>query len=311
MFGHLPLTALRAFEAAARLKSFKLAADELGVTHTAISHQVRLLERDVGVMLFQRLPRRVAPSAAGYKLYDRVHEALLNIAQIMDKLGAEPGTGALSVSTTPAFAALWLMPRLAQLRAAHPQLQLRIEASVELVDLLSDRGTDMAIRYNPPSRIGLQPGAQFHETFGAYGAPAAVAASARKRPTLLAVKWQDARLDAQGWRRWCELAGVSWQSAPMPAFEHEHQALQAAIAGQGLVLASSVLAADSVQAGLLQPCRPEIRMAGGCYAVLTAPGSERHPPMQALLDWLAGQALASGAVRDERAPAALPVRRRR
>ncbi len=312
MFGHLPLTALRAFEAAARLKSFKLAADELGVTHTAISHQVRLLERDVGVVLFQRLPRRVAPNAAGRKLYDRVHESLLNIAEIMDKLGAAPGTGSVSVSTTPSFAALWLMPRLARLRDTHPQLQLRVEASAELVDLLSERGTDLVIRYNPPSRIGLEAGAVFEEHFGVFGAPQVVAASERKRPALLATSWRDARLGDEGWGLWCEAAGLDWfdKGRPMPV-DAEHHALQAAIAGRGLLLASNVLASDSVRAGLLVACRPEVALAGGQYCVLSAPGQERHPPVVALLEWLAEQAAELDAMTPGRAAVTLERRRRR
>lgn len=292
MFGHLPLTALRAFEAAARLRSFKLAAAELHVTPTAVSHQVRQLERDMGVTLFERLPRRIVPTAQGRALHPRIHDALLDMAEVMDRLGARPGGGTLTVSTTQSFAALWLVPRLPRLQAAYPGIALSIQGDADIVDLLRDRSIDVAIRYNAPSTRGLHVGAVFGETFGVYGAPRVVSASRRKRPPLISIAWRDSRLYEDGWRRWCDLAGVDWMNRPGPlhVFTEEHYAVQAAIAGQGLMLASSLLMADNLHAGVLRPFRPEVQVAGGTYTVLSAPGRQRHPPVRALLDWLAREA---------------------
>src|SRR5690606_38193881 len=139
-----------------------------------VSHQVRLLERDMGVTLFERLPRRIALTAQGRALHPRIHDALLDMAEVMDRLGARPGSGTLTVSTTQSFAALWLVPRLPRLHAAHPGIALSIQGDAGVVDLLRDRSIDVAIRYNAPTTRGLQVGAVFGETFGVYGAPGVV-----------------------------------------------------------------------------------------------------------------------------------------
>lgn len=112
MFASLPVTALRAFEAAARLRSFKAAAAELAVTPTAVSHQIKALERHAGVALFDRVPQGVRLTDAGARLFASAHGALLDIAQTLDALRPASAAGALTLSTTHSFAALWLVPRL-------------------------------------------------------------------------------------------------------------------------------------------------------------------------------------------------------
>ena len=288
MFATLPVTALRTFEAAARLRSFKLAAAELAVTATAVSHQVKALERHVGVALFERVPRGVRLTDAGGRLFARVHGALLDVAQTLDDLRPAPASGALTVSTTHSFAALWLVPRLRRFYEAHPQYQLRLNASAEPVDLLQDASVDVAVRYSRRQYPGLHAACTLQEWFGVYGAPALVARQGRRAPALVTVRWRDSLLYEQGWRDWCEAAGLpAWRRpAAEHAYDEEHYALQAAIAGQGLVLASSVMVSDSVDAGTLVACRPQVRVAGAAYTALCAPGRERHPPVKAFLAWL-------------------------
>ncbi len=288
MFERLPLTALRAFEAAARLRSFKRAAAELHVTPTAISHQVRLLEHELGVRLFVRLPRRVEPTAQGRQLQERLSRAFLDVADTLAALRATPDTGALTVTTTHSFAALWLVPRLHRFRAAHPDVQVRVEGRPEVVDLHVERGIDVAIRYGTGAAPGLHEAWTLAETFGVYGAPPVVATAARRAPARISVTWQDSTLYEDGWRQWCERAGVDWlhRKAALLEYKEEHYALQAAIAGEGLVLASSVMVTDSVCAGLLRPFRPELCVAGGRYRALCLPGRERHPAVRVFLEWL-------------------------
>ena len=112
MFASLPLTALRAFESASRLLSFKAAAEELSVTPTAVSHQIRSLETWLGVSLFERLPRQVRLTDCGERLFHSLHGALLEVAQSVDTLRPQRSGASLTISTTAAFAALWLVPRL-------------------------------------------------------------------------------------------------------------------------------------------------------------------------------------------------------
>ncbi len=288
MFATLPVTALRSFEAAARLCSFKLAAAELAVTATAVSHQVKALERHVGFALFERVPRGVRLTDKGARLFAGVHGALLDVAQTLDALRAAPASGALTLSTTHSFAALWLVPRLGRFHQAFPQYQLNLSTSPEPVDLLRDASMDVAIRYSRKQWPGLHAACALQEWFGVYGAPALAARPGKRAPALVTVRWRDSQLYDQGWQDWCEAAGLpAWrQPAAVNAYEEEHYALQAAIAGQGLVLASSVMVSDSVAAGTLAAYRPEVRVAGAAYTALCAPGRERHPPLRAFLGWL-------------------------
>ena len=302
MFTTLPVTALRTFEAAARLRSFKLASAELAVTPTAVSHQIKLLERQVGVALFDRVPRGVRLTDSGARLFASVHGALLEISQTLDALRPEPASGALTLSTTHSFAALWLVPRLGRFHQAYPQYQLNLQTGADAVDLLQDASVDVAVRYSRQRYPALHTAATLPEWFGVYGAPTQIAQLEKRTPppaspptpALVTVRWRDSDLYDQGWRAWCQAAGLpAWQApSAVHAYEEEHYALQAAIAGQGLVLASSVMVSDSVRAGTLAAYRPQVRVPGAAYQALCAPGRERHPPVKAFLAWLTQEFLA-------------------
>ena len=189
MFANLPVTALRTFESAARLRSFKLAAAELAVTPTAVSHQVKALEQRVGVALFERVPRGVRLTERGASLFAGVHGALLDIAQTLDALRPAPDTGALTVSTTHSFAALWLVPRLGRFHQAYPQYQLRLDASARPVDLLQDASVDVAIRYSQKRYPALIAACSLPESFGVYGAPVLAARLGGRAPAGKRPRW--------------------------------------------------------------------------------------------------------------------------
>src|SRR5438552_16767731 len=141
-----PLGMLRAFEAAARHLSFKRAALELAVTPTAISHQIGRLEENLGVALFERRARRVILTPAGRTLFPVLRDGLDAFADAIDGLHAHKARRSVTLSATTAFTAKWLVPRAASFRAAYPDLDLRLHASDEPVDLAA--GTvDAAIRY--------------------------------------------------------------------------------------------------------------------------------------------------------------------
>lgn len=288
MFATLPVTALRTFEAAARLRSFKLASAELAVTPTAVSHQIKLLERHVGFALFERVTRGVRLTDKGARLFASVHGAMLDMAHTLDALRPAPASGALTVSTTHSFAALWLVPRLGRFYDAYPHYQLRLNANPDPVDLLQDASVDVAIRYSQCDYPELHAATRLQEWFGVYGSPALLANMGLGAPALVTVRWRDSVLYDQGWQEWCDAAGLpGWREpAAVHAYTEEHYALQAAIAGQGLVLASSVMVSDSVGAGTLVGVRPEVCVAGSTYTALCAPGRERHPPVKAFLTWL-------------------------
>jgi LysR family glycine cleavage system transcriptional activator len=288
MFASLPLNALRAFESAARHLSFKAAAAELAVTPTAISHQIRSLETWLGAPLFERLPRQVRLTDGGERLFGSLHGALLEVAQCVDTLRPQRSANHLTISTTPAFAALWLVPRLGRFYAAHPNITVRLDTNCAVIDLHQDASVDLAIRYGFEAAGGLHGIRLFEEHFGVYGSPALVARAQQQTPTLISVHWHNSELYALGWQAWCEQAGEDWlqNAATIREYDDEHYALQAAIAGQGLVLASSILVSESLASGLLQPYRPQVNVSGAGYSVLCVPGRERHPPVKAFFDWL-------------------------
>lgn len=296
MFASLPLNALRAFESAARLLSFKAAAEELSVTPTAISHQIRSLETWLGAQLFERLPRRVRLTDAGQRLFHSLHGALLEVAQSVDSLRPLRSTTHLTISTTAAFAALWLVPRLGRFYARHPNIKVRLDTHCEVIDLHQDASVDLVVRYRLDGYANLYGLCLFEESFGVYGSPEQVALATRQLPTLISVRWHNSKLYAHGWDAWCIQAGESWMSRQpcMREYDEEHYALQAAIAGQGLVLASNILASQSVASGLLVGYRPHVQVNGAGYSALCVPGRERHPPVRAFFQWVEEEARQSG-----------------
>ncbi|GJJ01790.1 transcriptional regulator [Duganella rhizosphaerae] len=288
MFRALPVIALRTFESSARHLSFKLAADELAVTPGAVSHQVRALEEWLGVALFERLPRGVRLTPKGETLFHSLHSALADLAQVTNNLRAAPVAGRLTVTTPSSFAALWLIPRLDRFYALHPEVNLRLDTSTTPIDLQQDASVDVAIRYGGgPYPEMYSPGGMV-ETFGVYGAPGRVdELMDQAAPSLISVHWAKSTLYRDSWHAWGEAAGKDWlPRLALREYAEEMYALQAAIAGQGLVMASSILVADTEQRGLLKVARPDIQIAGGTYTVLCVPGRERHPPVQAFFDWL-------------------------
>ena len=296
MFASLPLTALRAFESASRLLSFKAAAEELSVTPTAVSHQIRSLETWLGVPLFERLPRQVRLTECGERLFHSLHGAFLEMAQSVDTLRPQRSGSSLTLSTTAAFAALWLVPRLGRFYARHPNISVRLDTHCEVIDLHQDASVDLVVRYSLddyPNFYGL---CLFDESFGVYGSPEQVAQASIRAPTLISVRWHNSKLYAHGWEAWCSRSAETWLTGnpTVREYDEEHYALQAAIAGQGLVLASNILVSESVASGLLVAYRSEIQVNGAGYSALCVPGRERHPPVRAFFAWLQEEARLSG-----------------
>jgi DNA-binding transcriptional LysR family regulator len=292
MFARLPLNALRTFESAARLNSFKAAAAELNVTPTAVSHQVRGLEGWLGTRLFERLGRGVCLSENGERLYHSLHGALLDIDRSLDNLRPAPRENGLSLTTTPAFAALWLIPRMGRFHQLHPDIRVRIETSNELIDLQRDASVDLAIRCGFSEFSELHQVPMMEEHFAAYAAPQLLETDTAEL-ALIGISWTAPTQGLPDWPDWARAVNEDWVArAPRHDYSDEHYALQAAISGQGLVLASSVLVADALAGGLLQPYRPDVRLQGARYRGVCVPGRERRKPVRAFLDWLRAEALA-------------------
>ena len=203
------LSALRAFEAAARLRSFKNAADELAVTATAISHRVRTLEQELGGPLFVRKVRAVELTPQGLTLFAAVRDGFDTIASGFERLRA-PERQSVTLSATPAFAAKWLLPRLAAFQALHPGIDLNVHASNEPVNLHSGTA-DLAIRYGHGHHAGLSATLLLHDRFAPVASPQLRhhgQAGAGDRP-LIHFDWHRPMPIDLTWSAWAQAAGLA------------------------------------------------------------------------------------------------------
>lgn len=288
MFAKLPLTALRAFESAARLGGFKAASEELFVTPAAVSHQIKTLEGWLGELLFDRTSQGVKLTASGERLYSNVHLSFLDISRSIISLKPPSDSKSLRVSTTPALAALWLIPRIGDFYSKHPEIHVSIEASNEVVDLFRDSTMDMAIRCGLLDYPDLFSEMLMVEEFGVFSQANWSPEDAGSSLKLIDVRWGTPSPASIEWGLWCSAAKhEDWLAkAIFREYNDEHFALQAAISGHGLALASTVLVADYVENGLLIPYRPEIKIPGARYSAVCIPGRERLSPVKEFLDWM-------------------------
>ena len=291
MFARIPSpSALRSFEAAARLGSFKAAANELSVTPTAVSHQIRTLEEHLEVPLFIRRTRAVELTESGRRLSEAAHQAFQQIMLALEEISATETV--LTVSTTPAFASLWLVPRLGRFQERHPEFQIHLDTGTLPTDLERDRRVDIAIRYGVGPYPGLHTAPLFDETFGAYASPDYLRGLERwEDAVLIETGWQQPGLEGLSWQAWLFEAGISPDLSRKPrSFDQEHLVVQAALASQGLVLVSSILVGDLVQRGWLEGYRPQVRLTGQRYTALCLPGRASRRKVARFLDWLRDEA---------------------
>src|SRR6266481_6470154 len=222
MNGHLPpLSALRAFEAAARLKSFSKAAEELSVTPAAISHQIHALEQDLGVQLFRRLNRAVELTASARVLLPGLSDAFAGIQASVRRLRAHNDTGSLTVTASPSFAAKWLVLRLHHFQEQYTEVDVRISATDDVVDLTKG-DFDIAIRYGTGHYPGLDVELLFtNEVFPACSPQLLAAGPPLRTPDDLSLHTliHDHAVERDPlvptWPMWLKAAGV--KSAPAAA----------------------------------------------------------------------------------------------
>lgn len=284
-----PLPALRAFEAAGRHLSFKRAAEELAVTPTAISHQIRLLEEVLGVRLFDRRPRQVSLTPAGTTLFPPISGAFAAMREAVGRVTEGKRRRGLTLSATTAFTAKWLVPRLARFAEVHPDINLRLHASDEVVHF-GGGGADVAVRYGPGPFPGLLSEPLFEERFAPMCSPQLGVRSPEdlKRQTLLHSEWRRVDSMTPSWARWCEAAGLEGlDTATGPVFLDDSHLIQAAVAGQGVALLSPVLVREELSAGyLVQPFGPDLP--GYAYHLVHPPASDCTVEIEALKDWMKG-----------------------
>jgi LysR family transcriptional regulator, glycine cleavage system transcriptional activator len=291
---HLPaISALRAFEAAARLKSFTLAAEELGLTQSAISHQVHGLEEQLGFELFHREPRRISLTAKGDTLAQSVREGLGIVARTIRELTKIDTGPVLVVSTLAGFAVKWLFPRLIRFDERHPQIELSIATTGQLADFAAGEA-DVAIRYG----TGRYPGLHVERILGEEMFPVCApkflrGPKALRKPADLArvplLHDDIVKLDghAPGWRLWLDAAGASDVDASKGRrFGQSNMSIQAAIEGLGVALGRAPLVADDLAAGrLVRPFETSVP-SGYDYYFVCPPRALDHPKIAAFRAWI-------------------------
>ena len=246
------------FEAAARHLSYVKAADELFVTPAALSHQVKRLEAYLGVPLFRRLPRGLLLTDAGQQLLPELRDAFLRLDLAIDRVRDSDQHGALTISVAPVFATKWLLPRLDRFDGQHPDIDLRISSSLNVVDFARD-AFDAAVRLGGGDYPGLKADKLFDESVTPMCSPRLLDdLAARTDPAILKrlVLLHDDSMSfdskAPTWKSWLLAAGISDIDASRgPRFGQPDHALQAAIDGAGIVLGWQTLANNDIEAGRL------------------------------------------------------------
>ena len=306
-----PLNALRAFEAAARHLSFKIAALELSVTPTAVSHQIKLLEETLGLPLFHRLTRALELTTQGEAMLPKVREGLECFVAAVEMARGPDTHGRLTLVLPPSFATRWLVPRLRHFAAAEPALNLHIIRSLKAID--GDQITDVAtfegadlrqedslavIRYG----TGNYPGFQVDRMFGAdYIAVCSPALTKGKRPlrkpedmrhqVLLHDDATASDKSGLGWDEWLNRAGITGvDSRAGPHFGDSGMVYVAALDGLGVALASKPLVATALAQGrLVAPFDITVGQNYAYYLVIPEAISKR-PDLQAFRNWLLEEA---------------------
>jgi LysR family glycine cleavage system transcriptional activator len=288
---HLPpLNALPSFEAAARHLSFSRAADELHVTHGAVSRAVRNLEDHLGVQLMIRASRSVRLTPIGASFAAEIRDVLEHLAAATSTATGQ-SSGIVSVSTIDSFAARWLMPRLFRFRRLHIDIDVRVAMSERLADFVSD-GIDIAIRCGGGEYPGLSAELLMKEDHFPVCSPKLLKGRYPLRtPADLARHTLLHDVFTVDWAIWLHTAGIdNVDPYRGPTFLSSDHAIQAAVRGEGVVLGRSALVADELAAGhLVRPFELSLP-AGFAYYVVYPERALQRPSVKAFRDWLMAEA---------------------
>jgi LysR family transcriptional regulator, glycine cleavage system transcriptional activator len=285
-----PLNALKAFEAAARNESFTRAADELCVTQGAVSQQVKALEVSLGITLFRRERQRLVITPAGREYLTMIRDALDRIAIGTERLVQGRGSGVLTVSTSPDFAAKWLVNRLGRFAESHPEIDLRVSATMHQVDFVRE-DVDLAVRHGDGKWPGLDVVRLCSERLFPVCSPKLLSGHHRITTASDLLRFPLLRLDdSTAWTRWFEAAGVADPIARGPVFNRASMLIDAAVDGQGIGLARTALAAwDMINGRLVKPIDIALRMPN-TYWIVCPKAASNAPKIMTFRKWLLGEA---------------------
>jgi LysR family glycine cleavage system transcriptional activator len=291
------LDLLVGFEAAARHLSFTKAGDELYLTQSAVSRQIKELEEQLGVPLFQRRHRALTLTEAGQQLYAAAAQVLSTMRSTTERLRAQAGRRRpLAVTTTNSFASLWLIPRLANFTREHPGVDVRITADVRVQDLERD-GLDIALRHGPAALAGPDAVRLFGEKVFPVCSPKLLKKIPLAKPAdlrhhvLLHYDDPDARHPWLHWKTWLEVEHIAdLKPAGTLSFSGFEQIIPAAVAGHGVALGRSPLVKNLLDSGeLVAPFKSQADPARAYFAVVAKSAASR-PEVKDFVEWLKAEA---------------------
>ncbi|HEX5123886.1 MAG TPA: LysR substrate-binding domain-containing protein [Rhodanobacteraceae bacterium] len=300
-----PLNALQVFVTAARAKNMTRAAERLHLTVSALSHQVRALEQRLGYSLFTRGPRGLALTPEGNLLLDRVAPHLDAIDSALKPMRTRRDN-VLSLSAMPSFASGWLMPRLPHFVARHPDLELNLDSSIEVVDF-ADCRFDAALRYGPGQWDGVVSELLFEEWLTPVASPGLLAG--RARPTLAELADWPLLCPEDPWPLWFEKFGGAAPKRFVASFSDSETRQRAAVEGIGIALGRMTVVRPLIESGMLIALFPERMRARYAHYLVYPQRSRAHAAFSAFREWLLEEAAVFRATTDAadiRMPVATP-----
>ena len=286
-----PLNALKAFEAAARHESFTRAAEELCVTQGAVSHQVKALETELAIKLFNRERQRLIITEAGREYLNVVRDALDRIAVGTERLLQRQNVGVLTVSTSPDFAAKWLVHRLGHFAEAHADIDLRVSSTLHHVDFAREE-VDLPVRHGDGNWPGLDTVQLSAEQLFAVCSPKLLSGRRRLEKVTDVLKFPLIHLDSRAdWTKWLQGLGVDDADVSHgPVLNRASMVIDAAINGQGIALARTTLAAwDLINGRLVRPF-PDSMPVSKTYWIVCPKATAAFPKIATFREWLLAEA---------------------
>lgn len=287
-----PLNALRVFEATSRLFSAKRAAEELHVTPAAVSHQIKLLESHLGFPLFKRLNRQLILTELGQRYAAILQNVFKQLVDETTKLTRNLRS-LLTISVEPAFAIYWLIPRLDQFKKLHPQIELRISANYEVIDLKKS-DIDIGIRWGSGQYAGLKTQLLFHNEIFPVCSPKLLKKHSIRKPNdlqhqvLLHETAAIALADYPDWRDWVKETKADKVNPEVGLyFETGYLVIQAAIDGQGIALERAALVESAIKSGkLVRPFKHSLHETKNGYFLVYAENRQEDAKIQAFVKWM-------------------------
>lgn len=284
-----PLNAVRAFAVAARHQSFSLAAEELHVSHSAVSRHVKLLEEHLGVLLFERRVRQSLLTPAGEHFYQQVSTGLAQIADAAAELKRQAARPTIRINVRPSFALLWLTPRLTDFSTQHPHIDTQVVTQTQSPDPVRDDFDIVIRRGRDDWAPSLEAQALFEDELVMVAAPALIERlpltnlAGLSAHTLLTV-----RARREDWHHWAMHFGQSQRSSQViRQFDYMHRVLEAAVAGEGIALCPTTLLGTHLSSGRLICPLPELRMPLPRYYYGVAPQASAHTKV--FIEWIQQQ----------------------